>query len=1831
MKLKWLLPVFALLCGSAQSVCAYSYMSIAGNCVSPSWDPSANQLTRTGDTNVWTGRVTFTAASGEFKFVSEKNWSKDNWGDPSLTIDHFPATDVGPLQLGGDNVKISGLEAGATYEVTFNSRTAVFSIRPVYRYMAIAGDCVSPEWTPSANLLAQTADEDVWSGRVTFTADSGVFKFVADKEWTKGNWGDASLAIARLPATGIGPLAAGGDNIPVSGLEAGKAYDVTFDSRAAVFSIEPVSATPPAVTGVQFIGEFNDGGVLTNGIMSRDGSDANLWKVSGLSLGTLGSGFQFLVTTAAGTEEWGTAAAETFRIETNAPVSGCAAGSAGFALEGLGGTFDVTLDTARNVFTGTQTEGREYNVDYVAAGGTFVANGGQLVNMIPMGSRQWRSEHFVTNDGRASATLQFTGCDADGTPAKYWTSTSTNALTPPVNGTMAEAASREEVRPAVLNNLPGRYLLYFNEKTGAFTYSRIYLASESINLLKNPSFEASEEAWGQRVPSQWNRWPRSDYIRAVDSGSGYPVHSGTNACAIQRLWDDWETYAGFDQDVAVDAGKGSLLRVSSYVRRMGEVSAGLVQIQVEWRDASGTNLFTEAANIAAPGERWELVVLEAGVPAEAATAHVVFRVTDIEGGGAFLFDDVEAKYAASRTQNFDAWGEIRSPQYIANDWTVSRGTTVWNTPADAIYGTMLLAKVVEGSDNNKAVEIFNGTKNDVNLSGWYLDQYDNGSASPTVSIALAGKVSSLSSHVVARPPEEPLPPAQSLSAAANQTDAALTFNGDDVLVLRNGSTVVDRMGQAGEGATGSYWSFCSRDHTLVRRNGVTNGNKAAVSSAFDLSEWDVWEKDDFTDLGKHSFSDNPDGEFIPTGYSLQLQPDAHLISGELSGGAGAVFFWARTETTNSDETIVVESSSDTTANLYPEQATWKTNDVLTILCKGTQFRLYSADVGAADALFVRLRHVRSSSTANRVRLDDITIDEYSASKRLQKFSGWASGATNSGTWTRNGWTITDGAIVPAGGNGGSACARINPANGWVSSPDLSGGCGETTFWAQIDPAYGADSNTVVALKFQISADGGATWTDFGSGCEVGTEASTFSGYVYETDTTRIRILYADGNNDVPVLLDDIRVQTPAYYPSQNFDSWPQKTAYDKGTAEWQGWEVWKATVTTDGGRNGTYGARMRDTVGDHAWLRSGYIPDGVANVSFDVQTKADGKPTYKLEFSADGSSWTTAKTYTFTNTEFQTFRYYNTGSNGYHYVRWYHDSGAAWLNIDNVSIGEPTPGASVTVSAWTEPGVISIAESVTLNATVLGKYDAEILSVEGLWSLGAGATQVVAMAENGYANYVSAEAFGPYSPGTRIDYAVKVVFAGVGADGTYATNTYVSPVQTTGISALAEGSVWINEIFYIQHQDDFDEWTWEFAQNHEFVEICGLAGTDISGWKIELAFGADADIIRNGNQAVYATYVVPSNTVLGTGNSPVSTNGSHGFYVFGDQELEDAGESVQQVLDTFVPEAVEPDAAYFKNHVHDGVGVVRLLDNYGFQVQSISYGGQALGGAAYINASQQPDTTNSLSVTGRGTYAGDFPSKWSSTTAITIGEENVGEDLQALTVNFANVWHNPAAVVVPVRSDIVNPFTMRSPSDAAMWDPVQIVWGYDTAQLGNSGPEGTLYYRNQKETGWKTIQMRLMDNSEDAAGHRYYVATIPAYTYPRCDTLHYYMAVRPNKGNYDNAWLGDAGGAVSTNFATEAEARANPFVYTFPFADPVELHDITVEEDGTVSFCTTGNDPVWPITNFTVRSTAAVTNPPETWATNSFVHEAGEDGIDYFYDVRPVDNGAFYRLDLHWP
>ena len=194
------------------------------------------------------------------------------------------------------------------------------------------------------------------------------------------------------------------------------------------------------------------------------------------------------------------------------------------------------------------------------------------------------------------------------------------------------------------------------------------------------------------------------------------------------------------------------------------------------------------------------------------------------------------------------------------DVYITADSQVFDNEADAETamaqpeGTLIISEYVEGSANNKALEIYNATGAEVDLTLYSLMLYANGDTETDMSYDLTGTLAADETLVIVNSSAD-----QALLDVADVTnsypDTAVSFNGNDAITLLNDGTVIDVFGTVGEEGTvgdNNNWAIgddAAAEFTLVRDPSVSSG-----VTVFDGSQWIVHPQDTFDKLGSHTLN-----------------------------------------------------------------------------------------------------------------------------------------------------------------------------------------------------------------------------------------------------------------------------------------------------------------------------------------------------------------------------------------------------------------------------------------------------------------------------------------------------------------------------------------------------------------------------------------------------------------------------------------------------------------------------------------------------------------------------------------------------------------------------------------------------------------------------------------------------------------------------------------------------------------------------------------------------------------------------------------------------------------
>ena len=160
---------------------------------------------------------------------------------------------------------------------------------------------------------------------------------------------------------------------------------------------------------------------------------------------------------------------------------------------------------------------------------------------------------------------------------------------------------------------------------------------------------------------------------------------------------------------------------------------------------------------------------------------------------------------------------------------------------EVTYSDLIISEYVEGSGQNKALELYNGTGADVDLSAYSLMKQTNGAGEYTNEVALTGTLAAGATYVIVNSGTSDNPVDAELAALADLTENKITaFNGDDAVALFKNGEKIDEVGVFNCGKDNKW----GEDVTLRRIYGE------GPTATYDPSEWTEADKDDFSDVGK---------------------------------------------------------------------------------------------------------------------------------------------------------------------------------------------------------------------------------------------------------------------------------------------------------------------------------------------------------------------------------------------------------------------------------------------------------------------------------------------------------------------------------------------------------------------------------------------------------------------------------------------------------------------------------------------------------------------------------------------------------------------------------------------------------------------------------------------------------------------------------------------------------------------------------------------------------------------------------------------------------------------
>ncbi|OYV05334.1 MAG: hypothetical protein CFE26_12135 [Verrucomicrobiales bacterium VVV1] len=220
---------------------------------------------------------------------------------------------------------------------------------------------------------------------------------------------------------------------------------------------------------------------------------------------------------------------------------------------------------------------------------------------------------------------------------------------------------------------------------------------------------------------------------------------------------------------------------------------------------------------------------------------------------------------------------------VATNWTATTSLTARSLRDTRAAGDLFISEYVEGTLSNKALEIYNPSASAVDLTAaaYKVEIYYNGATIAGSTFNLTGTLAAGGTFVLKSNSSTGV----IASVAAQLSNLNINFNGDDAILLKKGTTIVDSFGQVGNDP-GTAWTgtggITTLDKTLRRKPSILQGDTVS-SNAFDPSiEWDMFAVDTVSGLGSHTVASSSPS------ISVAISPSSFAENAGVSAATGTI-------------------------------------------------------------------------------------------------------------------------------------------------------------------------------------------------------------------------------------------------------------------------------------------------------------------------------------------------------------------------------------------------------------------------------------------------------------------------------------------------------------------------------------------------------------------------------------------------------------------------------------------------------------------------------------------------------------------------------------------------------------------------------------------------------------------------------------------------------------------------------------------------------------------------------------------------------------------------------
>ncbi|MFT3909040.1 MAG: lamin tail domain-containing protein [Ferruginibacter sp.] len=511
--------------------------------------------------------------------------------------------------------------------------------------------------------------------------------------------------------------------------------------------------------------------------------------------------------------------------------------------------------------------GAEYSINAGFANGTGVQFPGSNLSLgsfsvdisVLNSGTQYYYHTYATNGGGTAYSSQGTfttltptlSTDALTAFGAVCTGTTTTAHTFTITGSNLSTA---DVTVATLNG---------------YSYS-----TDDVNYFPSLTITQPGGAFSQLIYVKFSPTLVQSYNGTIVVGGGGAANSNVSASG-----------SGINTAPAVTTGSSSGVTQTSATLNGTITDNGCTAISAYGIEYSTLNGFTNGTGTQVAGGTLTLGAYSSAVSGLNPGVTYYYKAYATNAGGtsygtqqSFATSALDAPVATAATDNNTGTSFTANWQAVSGATSYRLDVSTSPTFGNTVTATdLFFSEYVEGSSNNKYVEIYNGTGAPVNLGDYRLRLYANGVSTPTSDVLLSGSLANGATIVYKNS-------AATIYGGTSTTNAAVNYNGDDALALFKVSTAsnVDIFGRIGEDP-GTNWAGggnTTLDKTLVRNASVTGGVTVNPASGFPTlgTEWTQSNIDVVSNLGSHTFTSfNP--SFVPGYNNLTVNGLSQSVTG----------------------------------------------------------------------------------------------------------------------------------------------------------------------------------------------------------------------------------------------------------------------------------------------------------------------------------------------------------------------------------------------------------------------------------------------------------------------------------------------------------------------------------------------------------------------------------------------------------------------------------------------------------------------------------------------------------------------------------------------------------------------------------------------------------------------------------------------------------------------------------------------------------------------------------------------------------------------------------------